>query len=69
MNFVKKCLHKDTVLQTKQAKTLHINLPRDMKLVDVFHSLYSKEPVEEGGINQFLLSQSSLEDIFISLGD
>jgi ABC-type multidrug transport system ATPase subunit len=69
MNFVRKRLHKDAVLRTKQAKTLHINLPRDLKLDDVFRALYSKERVEEGCINQFLLSQSSLEDVFISLGD
>ena len=69
MDFVRKRLHKDAVLCTKQAKTLHINLPKDIKLDDVFRALYSKERAEEGCINQFLLSQSSLEDVFISLGE
>jgi ABC-type multidrug transport system ATPase subunit len=69
MNFVKKRLHEDAVLRIKQAKTLRINLPRDLKLDKVFRALYSKERVDEGGINQFILSQSSLEDVFVSLGD
>ena len=69
MNYVKRRLHQNAVLRIKQAKTLHINLPRDLKLDDVFRALYSEDRVKEGCINQFLLSQSSLEDVFISLGD
>jgi ABC-type multidrug transport system ATPase subunit len=69
MRFVRERLHEDAVLQTKQAKTLHIALPRDMDLTSIFRVLYSPEAAEMGGINQFLLSQSSLEDVFIALGE
>jgi ATP-binding cassette subfamily A (ABC1) protein 5 len=69
MSFVRKRLHKHAVLQIKQAKTLHIALPRDVNLTEVFRALYSAESSTEGRINQFLLSQSSLEDVFIALGD
>lgn len=69
MNFVRSRLSKEAVLQTKQAKTLHIALPRDIDLKVVFGALYSPESQTEGCINQFLLSQSSLEDVFIALGD
>jgi hypothetical protein len=44
-------------------------LPRDMALTVIFRVLYSPEAAKEGGIHQFLLSQSSLEDVFIALGD
>mmetsp|Transcript_63263 Transcript_63263/g.74815 ORF Transcript_63263/g.74815 Transcript_63263/m.74815 type:complete len:268 (+) Transcript_63263:73-876(+) len=69
MSFVREKLHPGAVLQTKQAKTLHIALPRDTNLTLVFQVLYSQESSSEGGINQFLLSQSSLEDVFLALGD
>lgn len=69
MAFVRKRLHKDAVLTTKQAKTLHVSLPRDLDLKAVFAALYSSETASEGCINQFLLSQSSLEDVFIAMGE
>ena len=70
MSFVKKHLHPKAVLGTKQAKTLHINLPREgLDLQKVFSALYSPEASKKGCINQFLLSQSSLEDVFVALGD
>ncbi len=69
MTFVQTRLPPDAILATKQAKTLHINLPRDLDLQKVFAALYSPEAASEGRINQFLLSQSSLEDVFIALGD
>jgi hypothetical protein len=69
MQFVRERLHPDARLGIRQAKTLHVNLPRDVSLEKVFTALYSKERTTEGGINQFLLSQSSLEDVFIALGD
>jgi ABC-type multidrug transport system ATPase subunit len=69
MAFVHNRLHKDAVLSSKQVKTLHIQLPRDLDLQKVFVALYSSESTTEGGINQFLLSQSSLEDVFIALGE
>ncbi len=67
--FVRSRLHKDAVLQNRQAKTLRIALPRDINLPYVFRVLYGEDTANEGGINQFLLSQSSLEDVFIALGD
>ena len=69
MNFVRKYVHADATLGIRQAKTLHVNLPRDIQLERVFRALYSEKRTSEGGINQFLLSQSSLEDVFISLGE
>ena len=69
MDFVRKRLHKEAVLQTKQAKTLHVALPRDLNLTQVFCVLYSEESAAVGGINQFLISQSSLEDVFLALAD
>ena len=69
MNFVQKYLHADATLGIRQAKTLHVNLPRNIKLEQVFRALYSEKRTSEGGINQFLLSQSSLEDVFVSLGE
>jgi len=68
MNFVRKRLHEEAVIDNKQAKTLRIHLPKDINLEKVFLALYSQERITEGCINQFLLSQSSLEDVFISLG-
>lgn len=69
MAFVRNHLHEDAVLDNKQAKTLHVHLPRETNLTRVFSALYSTERVTEGSINQFLLSQSSLEDVFLALGD
>lgn len=69
MAFVRNRLHHSATLQTKQAKTLHVSLPRDLDLKKVFGALYSNEVATEGCINQFLLSQSSLEDVFLALGD
>jgi len=69
MAFVRNHLHEDAILDNKQAKTLHVHLPRRTNLTRVFSALYSPERVTEGSINQFLLSQSSLEDVFLALGD
>lgn len=69
MRFVKERVHPDAKLDAKQAKTLHLHLPKDINLREVFAALYSPESTTEGCINQFLLSQSSLEDVFIALGD
>jgi hypothetical protein len=67
MRFVRQHLHEDAVLQTKQVKTLHIALRRDTDFTVIFLVLYIPEAAKEGGINQFLLSESSLEDVFIAL--
>jgi ABC-type multidrug transport system ATPase subunit len=66
--FVRNHLHPDATLQTKQAKTLHFNLPRDIQLERVFEALYSHD-TRPDTVNQFLLSQSSLEEVFLALGD
>jgi ABC-type multidrug transport system ATPase subunit len=68
MAFAREHLHKGATLVTKQAKTLRVNLPRDLDLKRAFASLYSPQ-IRPECINQFLLSQSSLEDVFIALGD
>jgi hypothetical protein len=54
---------------TKQSKTVHISLPRDVKILKIFTSLYSESAASEAMINQFLVSQSSLEDVFVALGE
>ena len=70
MEFILDRVHSGAILAAKQAKTLRINLPRDdLDLKVVFRELYSDEAGTVGGINQFLLSQASLEDVFVSLGD
>ena len=69
MKFVRTHLHEEATLSHRQAKTLHVNLPKDIDLTKIFTKLYSPERITEGGINQFLLSQSSLEDVFLALGD
>ena len=71
MDFVKRRLHPGATLGIRQAKTLHIHLPRDknLDLQRVFAALYSPECSNKGCVNQFLLSQSSLEDVFVELGD
>ena len=54
---------------TKQSKTVHIGLPRDVKILKIFTSLYSASAASEAMLNQFLVSQSSLEDVFVALGE
>ena len=66
MSFVRERLHPGAVLDITQAKTLHVHLPKDINLDQVFAALYSPERSTEGCINQFLLSQSSLEDVFLA---
>jgi ABC-type multidrug transport system ATPase subunit len=68
LSFVREYLHPDAMLNNKQAKTLHIQLPRDLNLTKAFSALYNPD-TRPGCINQFLLSQSSLEDVFVALGD
>lgn len=69
MTFVRTRLHPEARLTGRQVKTLHFNLPRTANLESLFKGLYSEERITEGCINQFLLSQASLEDVFITLGD
>jgi hypothetical protein len=67
--FLRQHLYEDAVLQAKQAETLHIALPRDLDLTNVFRVFYGPEAAKELGINQFLLSRSSFGDVFIALSD
>jgi ABC-type multidrug transport system ATPase subunit len=69
MAFVRKYLHAKATIGGRQGKTLRVNLPQDLKLERVFSALYSEERATVGFINQFLLYQSSLDDVFIALGD
>ena len=75
LEFIRKNLHPDATVQSRQAKTLQIVLPQKshgkdgVSLSDVFRVLYSAGRFEEGSINQFLFSQSSLEDVFVALGE
>mmetsp|Transcript_22129 Transcript_22129/g.48128 ORF Transcript_22129/g.48128 Transcript_22129/m.48128 type:complete len:1680 (-) Transcript_22129:165-5204(-) len=68
LQFVKSNIHEDAEIVTKQAKTIHINLPRDVNIQKIFTTLYS-DSAAEAMINQFLVSQSSLEDVFLALGE
>lgn len=68
LKFVKSNIHDDAKIVTKQAKTVHINLPRDVNIQKIFTTLYS-DSATEAMINQFLVSQSSLEDVFLALGE
>ena len=74
LEFVRTHLHPDAVILSRQAKTLQVALPKngggsDVSLSDVFRVLYSEKRYEEGQINQFLFAQSSLEDVFVALGE
>ncbi|KAL9186661.1 hypothetical protein ACHAXT_005899 [Thalassiosira profunda] len=66
--FVKANIHEDAKIVTKQAKTIHINLPREIQVQKLFRTMYS-DGAAEAMINQFLVSQSSLEDVFLALGE
>ena len=68
LQFVQEHLHKDAQVVSSQAKTLHIQLPKSVNLGNLFQALYSRESAEAGCINQFLVAQSSLEDVFVALG-
>lgn len=67
LRFVREKIHVDAKKITKQARTIHINLPRDVSVQTIFSTLYSDE-ANKVAINQFLVAQSSLEDVFIAIG-
>ena len=46
LQFVQTNIHKDARIVTKQAKTVHINLPRDVSIQDIFTTLYSDKAAE-----------------------
>ena len=68
MKFVRDHLHHDATLDHVQARMLHIHLPKEIKLSQVFLTMYSEDCMALGCINQFSLSQSSLEDVFLAFG-
>ena len=66
--FCRRYLHRRAAKESKQAKTLHVHLPPNLNLQKTFAAL-NDPSVRPGCINQFLLNQSSLEDVFLALGD
>ena len=46
--FIKENIHNDSKIVTKQAKTIHINLPREVSLQKIFSTLYSDGAASEG---------------------
>jgi len=69
LQYVRTNIHQNAKIATKHAKTLHFHLPRDVSVRDMFTCLYRSESAVIGGINQFFVSQSSLDDVFTALGD
>ena len=67
LEFVKTNIHEGARIVTKHAKTIHVNLPRDVSIQQIFTALYSNAAAQ-AIINQFFVAQSSLEDVFIELG-
>lgn len=66
--FVKQQVHPDAYIIGKQGKTFKLKLPKEgLELTRVFSAMYSPASKEQGRINQFLLSQATLEDIFIAV--
>ncbi len=68
LQFVRDNINEDAKIVTRQAQTIRINLPRDVSVEKIFTLLYS-DKATGCGINQFLVSQSSLEDVFVALGE
>ncbi len=46
LEFVQKNIHEEAKIVTKQAKTIHINLPRDVNIQKIFTTLYSDSAAE-----------------------
>lgn len=46
--FIKENIHEEAKIVTKQAKTIHINLPRDVSIQKIFSCLYSESATSEG---------------------
>ena len=49
--FIKENIHEEAKIVTKQAKTIHINLPRDVSIQKIFSCLYSESATSEGKQN------------------
>lgn len=69
LTFVQTRLHPDARLTSRQVKTLHFHLPQSINLKAVFKALHRERSSTEGCINQFILIQASLEEVFIAFGD
>jgi hypothetical protein len=48
LQFVKKNVHEDAKIATKQAKTIHLNLPREVSIQKLFSCLHSESAASEG---------------------
>ena len=46
LQFVQTHIHQEANIVTKQAKTIHINLPRDVNIQKIFTTLYSDKAAE-----------------------
>jgi len=68
MQFLKTNVDKGAVLVNRHGKTLRVQLPsKDLNLTQTFREMYSKEAKILGSISEWLLNQSSLEDVFINI--
>lgn len=69
IQFIKEHVHPNPKINMHQGKLLKINLPKEgLSLKKVFKALYLSKTSENSGITEFMLSQSSLEDVFLSVG-
>jgi hypothetical protein len=48
LQFVQKNIHEDAKIVTKQAKTIHLNLPREVSIQKLFTCLHSESATSEG---------------------
>lgn len=48
LQYVKSNIHEEAKLATKQAKTIHINLPRDVNIQKIFTTMYSSDSEANG---------------------
>ena len=67
MEYLVKNVHSGARLANAQAKTLRVSLPSDLSLKVTFMAMFSKSAASEGCINQWLLNQASLEDVFVNV--
>ncbi|KAL7532375.1 hypothetical protein ACHAXR_004592 [Thalassiosira sp. AJA248-18] len=54
LQFVQANIHHEAKIVTKQAKTIHVNLPRDVDIQTIFTTLYSDSAAEGEGRQSFL---------------
>jgi len=69
LEFIQANIHKGAHIEFRSGKTMRITLPDEgLRLDRVFRSLQSKAAISSG-ITQWLLNQSSLEDVFINVAE